>query len=98
MNTHARMHNGTLTHVLAKQKVASNASTAGSSFREFTWPDGGRYAGEWLGEKMHGKENSSRSTAAGGCALALCVRGQRQFANAVDVVETRPPKSDRGIT
>ena len=55
MNTHARMHNGTLTHVLAKQKVASNASTAGSSFREFTWPDGGRYAGEWLGEKMHGK-------------------------------------------
>ena len=27
----------------------------GSNFREFTWPDGGRYAGEWQGEKMHGK-------------------------------------------
>jgi hypothetical protein len=30
-------------------------NTDSANFREFTWPDGGRYAGEWKGEKMHGK-------------------------------------------
>ena len=35
--------------------VEEAGAAGGSGFREFTWPDGGRYAGEWLGDKMHGK-------------------------------------------
>ncbi len=37
------------------KEVEEAGAAVGSSFREFSWPDGGRYAGEWLGDKMHGK-------------------------------------------
>ena len=39
-----------------KTVESSEKAAPSATFREFTWPDGGRYAGEWQGEKMHGKE------------------------------------------
>jgi len=38
-----------------QKAVDEGAAGGGGNFREFTWPDGGRYAGEWQGEKMHGR-------------------------------------------
>jgi hypothetical protein len=54
-------------------KEVEDAGASSSSFREFTWPDGGRYAGEWLGDKMHGK-GKFVETDGSRCVVDFCAR------------------------